>query len=69
MVRCTVGARVRLHVHLKLDTAFSVCGKIPDGNGIKRKCMRKPVMIFRVIAPELQTAYSPVSIQSRSVAL
>lgn len=44
-------AHVRLHVHLKLDTAFTVSGKIPNGNDIKRKCMRKLVMFFQSYCP------------------
>ena len=46
MLHCNVGARVQLHVHLKLDTAFGVSGRIPNSHGIKRKYTRKLVMLF-----------------------
>lgn len=41
MLHCTLGAHVRLRVHLKLDLASTVSGKIPNSNGIKTKCTRK----------------------------
>lgn len=38
-----VGVCVRLHVHLKLDTAPTLSGKTPNGDDIKKKCIRKLV--------------------------